>query len=278
MADNFLITGYWGEPHVTAENDRGLNAATFGAGRFVLDVGEKFKAEYIGNNTIRIYDGKLLNNGAAAGIPAGEFVDLVISNAGSGMKRNDYIVFQYSQDASTLVERGEFVVIEGVETSGTPTDPSVTQQDLLSGTAVFDQMPLYRVSVSAATITAPVQLFDIVEPAQFKAQVALEAAESAQRTANAAAKPTTYTANASTSWTADATNGGYKQTISVSGILATDNPIADVVLGEDIDANALFLESWSLITRITTAANSITLWANGDAPYTAFTIQMLVVR
>lgn len=161
MADNYLITGYWGEPHVTAENDRGIHAAIFGAGRFVLPVGEQFKAEYIGNNTIRVYDGKLVDNGAAAGIPAGEYVDLLISNAGQGMKRNDLIVFQYEQDASTLVESGRFVVVQGAESSGTAADPELTQQDLLSGDATFDQMALWRVSISGATIAAPVQVFEL---------------------------------------------------------------------------------------------------------------------
>lgn len=159
MADNYLITGYWGEPHVTAENDRGINAAMFGTGRFVLPVGEQFRAEYIGNNTIRIYDGKLIDNGAAAGIPAGEYVDLLIANAGQGKKRNDLIVFQYEQDASTLIESGKFVVIQGTETSGTASDPALTQEDLLSGKATFDQMALWRVSVSGATISAPVKVF-----------------------------------------------------------------------------------------------------------------------
>jgi len=161
MAENYLITGYHGAPHVTAENDRGINAAIFGAGRYVLDVGEKFRAEYIGNNTIRMYDGKLCDNGAAAGIPAGEYVDLVISNASQLMKRNDLIVFQYSQDASTLIESGAFVVLQGIETSGTPADPVLSQSDLLSGTASFDQMALWRVSVSGATISAPVQLYEL---------------------------------------------------------------------------------------------------------------------
>lgn len=159
MADNYLITGYWGEPHVTAENDRGINAAMFGTGRFVLPVGEQFKAEYIGNNTIRMYDGKLIDNGAAAGIPAGEYVDLLIASASQGMKRNDLIVFQYSQDASTLIESGIFTVIQGTETSGTASDPVLTQEDLLSGEAVFDQMALWRVSVSSTTISSPVKVF-----------------------------------------------------------------------------------------------------------------------
>ena len=166
MADNYLITGYWGEPHVTAENDRGINAAIFGPGRFVLPVGEQFKAEYIGNNTVRIYDGKLTDNGAAAGIPAGRYIDLTIPEAGQGMKRNDIIAFQYSKDVSTLIESGSFVVISGTETSGTAEDPELTQADLLSDEATFDQMALWRIPVSAAAISDPVQLFTVLNNLQ----------------------------------------------------------------------------------------------------------------
>lgn len=161
MAENYLITGYWGEPHVTSENDRGINAAIFGAGRFVLPVGEQFRAEYIGNNTVRMYDGKLIDNGAVAGIPAGEYIDLLIPEAGQGMNRNDLIVFQYSQDASTLIEKGVFMVLSGEETSGTAIDPVLSQQDLLTNEATLDQMALWRVSVSGTVISAPVQLFDV---------------------------------------------------------------------------------------------------------------------
>lgn len=161
MADNYLITGYCGFPHVTPENDRGINAGIFGTGRFVLPVGERFRAEYIGNNTVRMYDGKLVDNGAAAGIPAGEYIDLLIPEAGQGMKRNDLIAFQYSKDASTLVESGNFVVVSGTETSGTPEDPALTQADLLDNATSFEQMALWRVSVSATVISAPVQLFAV---------------------------------------------------------------------------------------------------------------------
>lgn len=157
---NYLITGYWGEPHVTVENDRGFNAAVFGSGRFLLPVGEQFRAEYIGNNTVRIHDGKLMDNGALAGIPAGLYVDLLIPEAGQGMKRNDLIVFQYAKDQGTLVETGDFVVIHGEETAGTPADPELTQQDLLSDEATIDQMALFRVSVSSAVVSAPVLLAD----------------------------------------------------------------------------------------------------------------------
>lgn len=160
MADNYLITGYWGEPHVTAENDRGFNAAVFGAGKFVLPVGEMFRAEYIGNNTVRIHDGKLIDNGAVAGIPTGSYIDLLIPEAGQGMKRNDLIIFEYSKDTSTLVESGVFKVLSGTETSGTAADPALTENNLLTGNAYSDQMALWRIPVSGAVISAPEILFN----------------------------------------------------------------------------------------------------------------------
>lgn len=158
---NYLITGYWGEPHVTAENDRGLNAAIFGPGRFLLPVGEQFRAEYIGNNKVRVYDGKLLDNGALAGIPAGMYIDLQIPEAGQGMNRNDLIVFQYTKDATSLIETGDFIVVSGEETAGAAADPALSQQDLLTDEATADQMALWRVSVSGSVISAPVLLADV---------------------------------------------------------------------------------------------------------------------
>lgn len=171
MANNYLITGYWGEPHVTPENDRCINAAAFGKGRFVLPIGERFRAEYMGNNIVRVHDGLLLDNGAAAGIPVGEYVDLQIANAGQGMNRNDLIVFRYTLDTSTLVERGTFLVVKGTETSGTASDPPLTKKDLLAGGATSDNVALWRVRVSGAVISDPERVYDVNSPFNYKRQI-----------------------------------------------------------------------------------------------------------
>ena len=189
MADNYLITGYWGEPHVTAENDRGIHAGIFGTGRFVLPVGEQFRAEYIGNNTVRMYDGKLMDGGAAAGIPAGQYVDLLIPNASQGMRRNDLIVFQYSIDQFTMIESGVFIAIHGTETSGTAVDPSLTKSDLLSGNAKLDQFAMWRIPVVGATISAPVKLFEVsrnIKTANENANSAKAGVEAANKNASEA--------------------------------------------------------------------------------------------
>ena len=150
MAENYLITGYHGEPHVTVENARGFNAAIFGEGKFVLPVGEMFRCERVGSNTIRLYDGKLIDNGAVAGIPAGEYIDFVIPEAGHGMYRIDLVIFEYSRDSSTLIESGVFKVISGTEkaTEAETLPPELTENNILDNISSFDQMELWAVCVS----------------------------------------------------------------------------------------------------------------------------------
>lgn len=256
MADNYLITGYWGEPHVTSENDRGLNAATFGAGRFVLPVGEQFRAEYIGNNTIRIYDGKLMDNGAAAGIPAGEYVDLLIANAGQGMKRNDLIIFQYQQDSSTMIESGIFTVLSGTETSGTASDPALTQEDLLSGKATFDQMALWRVPVSGTAISTPVQVFNVA--------VGI----------GSAAKQSTMSAKtlSASSWTGSV--APYSYNLTVSGVTATS--VVEILPGANITAAQLEMLQAANIQDGGQVAGRITLKAYGEKPTASLPIRVIV--
>ena len=84
----------------------------------------------------------------------------------------------------------------------------------------------------------------------------------------------TYTVEVPLSWTTEGDNT--YQTISVNGVSGDDTPIADVVLGDDHDANELYLAAWARIARIETSNNAITLHCY-VAPTTAFTIQLKAV-
>lgn len=92
------------------------------------------------------------------------------------------------------------------------------------------------------------------------------------------AKTATFNVSIPTSWTTNSSNGGYKQTIAVNGILASDTPIADVVFGDNVETNKKQLQAWGCVDRITTAANSITIYSYNKAPSVAFNIQLKVVR
>ena len=60
---NYLVTGSRNNtPHVTSADDGSLNAGIFGTDTYILDNGEKLRAEIINNNTVRLYDGDIVNN------------------------------------------------------------------------------------------------------------------------------------------------------------------------------------------------------------------------
>ena len=94
--------------------------------------------------------------------------------------------------------------------------------------------------------------------------------------ANTKATTTLYTASITTTWTGSA--APYTQTITVSGMLATDTPIVDVDLSGVTYANKdAVIEAYAKVYRITTAADSITVYAD-EKTTTAITIQLKVVR
>ena len=87
----------------------------------------------------------------------------------------------------------------------------------------------------------------------------------------------TYTAEIGTNWVA-AETGEYTQTVVVNGILATDNPIVDVVLDTAKNTALSQLEAWSLISKIETSNGSITVTCLEEAPTIAIPIQLKVVK
>lgn len=92
-----------------------------------------------------------------------------------------------------------------------------------------------------------------------------------------ATKATTarYTATLSTTWSG---SGPYTQTVAVSGILAADTPMVDMVASTANATAILQAEAWACVGKITTAANAITATCFEEKPTTAIPIQLKVVR
>lgn len=90
-----------------------------------------------------------------------------------------------------------------------------------------------------------------------------------------AAKTVTLNCTVPVSWTAS--GGFYYQQVSVSGMLAADNPIADILPGSDNAANKLYAEAWGKVQSIDTLAGAVKIWCTA-APTVAFPVQFKVVR
>lgn len=127
-----LVTGYWGMEHVTAEQDADLNAGIIGSSNYVLNIGEKMRAEAVSANQVRIFDGVFMAYGRQCILGDGEYEDVTIENGTPGLLRNDMIVVKYKKDEESGKENAEFVVLKG-ETGSVGKDPVPNRQDIRSG-------------------------------------------------------------------------------------------------------------------------------------------------
>lgn len=86
---------------------------------------------------------------------------------------------------------------------------------------------------------------------------------------------TTYTATIGTTWTGSA--APYTQSVSVSGLLATDNPIVDIVPSDTFATAEAQMEAYGNLYRMVAGNNTLTVYAT-EKTTVAIPIQIKVVR
>ncbi len=87
---------------------------------------------------------------------------------------------------------------------------------------------------------------------------------------------TTYTGDlTATGWSGSA--APYSQAVTITGVLATDTPIVDLVPSDTYATAELQIEGWSAIYRAVTAASTITFYAT-DKPTIALPFQVRCIR
>ena len=156
-----IITGYRGEAHITAQQDRDVNIGIFGEETHIADIGSKMAATVISANEVRIADGLLVAQGCTAEIARGTTESLTISNGSQGLSRIDLIVARYTKNAGTGVESMGLVVINGTPAASNPAVPTHTAGDIAAGDTVAD-FPLYKVNIDGISITSVERLVDII--------------------------------------------------------------------------------------------------------------------
>lgn len=155
-----LVTGYYGYEHIKSADQRAFNAAFFGDGQNVLDFGNKFAASIIDNNTVRIADGEGMMFGGHFRIETNSCEDVTITTGTAGTNRIDLICVTYKKNETDGTEQTYLEVIKGTA-ANSPTIPAYTTGNLLEG-AIFNQMPLYKVTISGVALTKVEPLFETI--------------------------------------------------------------------------------------------------------------------
>lgn len=154
-----LITGYSGEPHITSANDGQVNAHIFGKEKYVFDSRDKFSADIVSNNIVRIHSGEGLLNGRYFEIAEDSTENANIENGTAGTNRIDLIVARYEKDDESKIETMTLTTIKGIEGTN-PYPPAYEQGNILDGVGVAD-FPLYKVTLESLTIKSVEPLFEI---------------------------------------------------------------------------------------------------------------------
>lgn len=182
-----LITGYTGSAHVTGSDDAALNHGLAGEDCIIYGDG-LFEYSSLNTTSVTIGVGEALLHGVHCRCLAAEVVELMPGT--DGMNRIDYIVIRHIIDPDTMIESAGFAVVNGTETSGNPSAPS------LSKSSTSYEMALYQITWTGTSMTgfakvAPLlmtntQLKDLIDSnksAQEKTNTSMNKAISANTTA-----------------------------------------------------------------------------------------------
>ena len=156
-----LITGFKGSEHIKSADQGSFNAAFFGAGQFVMEIGNQFEGSIINNNTVRILDGDLLMYGRHVRIEPNTYEDLTVTTGTAGKNRIDLVCMTYEKNTSDGTEKAYLQVVKGTETEGTAAEPAYVDGNILNG-ATKNQMPLYRLQIEGVVLKSITQVFKTI--------------------------------------------------------------------------------------------------------------------
>lgn len=153
------ITNAAKEPHITPLQDSMWHRGIAGADSCVFNFFENFAAEVSSNNSVKIRSGIGMIQGRYFCVEPSTYDEVTITNGTQGEKRIDLIVCRWTVNEEQKIQGGDWVVIQGTPTTGTPAAPSHTDGDLDAGDLIAD-MPFYEVTLDGINVTGVAQKFE----------------------------------------------------------------------------------------------------------------------
>ena len=148
------------EAHIYAEDDAAIYQSIVGSDG-VMMIGQQCESQVISNNKVRVKDGVIVVGGHFARIQYGDYIDCEIANGQSGRNRNDIIIAKFITTGTGGIDTYTLEVKQGASTTGSATDPTLTQNNLYESGKIRE-MPLYRVVIKGLSITKVEKMFESI--------------------------------------------------------------------------------------------------------------------
>lgn len=149
--------------HILAQDDAAIYDALWGGESGIAPTGAQLAATKINNNLVRLSSGIIYMKGYVGRIRTGDTHDVTVVSGSVGQNRIDLIVAEFKRTGA--IDEMSIKIISGTSTTGTPTQPSYTQQDL-DGAGTLFQLPLYRLQLNGTMLATPVLLAKILPTAK----------------------------------------------------------------------------------------------------------------
>lgn len=144
-------------PHIYAYDQALINNALTG-GDAVHEMFDNLLATKVSNNIVTISPGVFSVQGHFANVVYGTTEPMTIENGTAGQKRNDLICAKFKRTVDT--DEISLVVVKGTNHPTTPVDPTIVQQNLLTG-GTERLVALWRVVLDGINITTLTQMFTV---------------------------------------------------------------------------------------------------------------------
>ncbi len=154
------ITNRASEKHITPLQDAMWHRGILGIDTCVFNCFDAFEATIVSNNEIRIASGIGAIQGRFFCVEPGTFDVINIANGAQGEKRIDLICAEYSVDTANDTQDCKWVVLQGESTTGNPTAPATTKEDIDNG-GLIRQETFYEVHIEGITITEVVSKYQL---------------------------------------------------------------------------------------------------------------------
>lgn len=141
-------------PHIYAEDDAQIHRALIGSSGITL-ADNKLACTVVNENTVRLASGLYSMQGYMLAVQSGTTQDLTVDSGSAGAYRHDLVVADFVRGGGTTADQFRFMIVKGsnATSASAATDPSITQDDLITGGSHRQEI-LYQLIINGTEITA----------------------------------------------------------------------------------------------------------------------------